>query len=312
MKRKMLDLTFRILLEEGFTLFGVVNKKDCHFDDWMSSWLKNKYHADMLWMEKYQKIRKNPTSIEGFGRSLISAAMPYHTRPPKKWTPYNPISNYAWGEDYHLVVRKKLERVIEKLREECPDLKARAFVDTAPLPEKLIALKCGLGWIGKNGMLINRHYGSYLFLGEILTDQDMETTGEPVKNYCGTCTKCIDACPTNAIISWGVIDSSRCISYLTIEKRGDFSETEKQALRFQIFGCDICQQVCPWNKKAPYTNVKAFSCSEKWLDLDIDRMAALTRKQYDDLKIKSPVKRTKFEGFIRNARTVLKNRKQQS
>jgi epoxyqueuosine reductase len=309
MSQKTIKTIFDQFRKEGFSLVGILNRDDCHFGDWLSSWLRLKHHADMVWMEKNRAIRENPCRIEDYAQSVISTAISYHTKPPENWKSENPISNYAWGEDYHQVLKKKLKSIVANLSEEFPDLKARVFVDTAPLPEKLIAMRCGLGWVGKNSMLINRKLGSYLFLGEVITNLDLPTTGKLVKNYCGTCTKCIDACPTGAINSNGSIDSNRCLSYLTIEKRDAFNETEKGFLEYQIFGCDICQQVCPWNKKAPLTDHKPFSCSEKWTRIDSQEFVQLTREQFDLLKIKSPIKRAKYEGFIRNAKAIKANRK---
>ncbi len=305
MSNKAVELSLELLYKEGFALAGILHGNDCHFGDWLSSWLSKGYQADMHWMKHHKSIRENPSQIESYCKSIISAAISYHTPPPQNWAESNPISNYAWGDDYHLVVKKKLNRVIDKLREEYPKLEARAFVDTAPLPEKLLAMRCGLGWIGKNGMLINRRYGSYLFLGEIITNLDLPSRIETAKDYCGSCRKCIEACPTKAIVADGIIDSNRCISYLTIEKRGDFTDSEQKLLKHQVFGCDICQQVCPWNKKAVAGQSESFRCADKWQNLKIDDFANLTREQFNKLKIKSPLKRAKYEGIVRNAKAIV-------
>ncbi len=292
-----------IFENEGFSPVGFLNKKDCELGNWISPWIDKKYHADMSWMEKYIEIRINPCKIEGYANSIISAAFNYKTLPPEAWQPRNPISNYAWGEDYHIVLKKKLTRILKLLESKIAGFKGRACIDTAPLPEKIIAQKAGVGWIGKNSMLINRQFGSYLFLTEIVSNLDLKTDVQ-VKDYCGTCRKCIDACPTKAIVSEGIIDSSRCISYLTIEKRGAFTLNEKSLIDFQVFGCDICQQVCPWNNKSPLTGFEPFQFKDKWLEIDLNKPEMISMAKFEKLKIKSPVKRTKFSGFIRNVRAI--------
>ena len=296
-----------LLQEEGFTLVGFLNKSDCDFGDWISPWLAAGYQGEMNWMEKHLSIRQNPCQIEDYARSIITVALLYKTKPPRAWSIKNPISNYAWGEDYHLVLRKKLKRAIELLQVQIPGFKGRACVDTAPIAEKIIAAKSGLGWIGKNSLLLHRQHGSYLFLGEIVTNLQL-TSGTPIKDYCGTCTRCLEACPTKAIVGNGIVDSRRCISYLTIEKRSDFSEEESRWVDYHLFGCDICQQVCPFNKKQPYCDFEPFVCDPKWLETDLTNPQEMTEQRFDQLKVKSPVKRTKYQGFIRNMRAALKNR----
>ena len=297
------SLITELLHQQGFELVGFLSREDCEFGDWLSPWLTAGHHAEMKWLENHPEIRGNPCLIEGYARSIVSVAIHYKTEPPPAWRIKNPISNYAWGEDYHVVIRKKLKKVISTLGSQIPGFKGRACVDTAPLAEKIIAAKSGLGWIGKNSLLLNRKFGSYLFLAEIVTNQKL-TSGTAIEDFCGKCRRCIDACPTNAIIADGVIDSGRCISYLTIEKRGDFSPEESARVDYQLFGCDICQQVCPWNKKQPYTAFQPFACSQKWLEDNLTDPDKMTEQRFDHLKIKSTVKRTKYKGFIRNMKAV--------
>lgn len=298
-----------IFEEEGFLAVGFLSKQDACFDtQYLETWIRNDYHAEMSWMRRHTRIRENPCTIIDNGKSIITAVIPYHTRPPQKWKNQNPISNYAWGNDYHVVIKKKLNRIILKLKQLDPKFDGRAFVDTAPIPEKLIAARCGLGWIGKNAMLINRKLGSYLFIGEIVCNLDLPSD-KPAKDYCGTCSKCIEHCPTNAILEGRVVDSRRCISYLTIEKRGDFTKDEEGFIDFQIFGCDICQQVCPWNKKAPFSEESDFVCAQKWLDLDFSSLSNISAAAYNLLKIKSPIKRATLEGIRRNAQLIATKQK---
>ncbi len=295
-------------IEEGFAQVGFLNHKDAKFEDWISEWLQKGYHADMSWMLKYKSIRLNPCSMVDFGKSIIIASYPYATKMPEKWERENPISNYAWGEDYHVFLRKKLKKILQKLETNIQGFKGRFFVDTAPIPEKIIAARCGLGWIGKNSLLINRKFGSTVFLGGIVSNLDLPSTSVS-KHLCGKCDKCIQACPTRAVLSDAVIDSSRCISYLTIEKRGTFTPFEEKQVGYHLFGCDICQQVCPFNRKPVAMEDSAFSCADKWLTIDMEELATLSKERFDELKINSPLKRAKLDGIRRNARAVLKNKK---
>lgn len=290
---------------QGFNLVGFLNRKDCQFGSWITPWLDKKYHAEMQWMKNHRKIRENPCQIEPWVKSFVSAAITYYTDPPPFWERRNPISSYAWGEDYHVVLRRKLNAVIGQIEMLEPSFKGRTFVDTAPIPEKIIAQQCGLGWIGRNSMLINRRYGSYLFLGEIATNLELGSD-TPAKNYCGACRRCIDDCPTGAIKEDGIIDANRCISYLTIEKRGPFTAEQERLIDYQVFGCDICQQVCPWNKRIPESEHAEFKCFDRWKQKDLSDPDWLTPQQFEELKIKSPVKRTKYQGFKRNIEAVFK------
>ena len=297
-----------ILRKEGFVQIGFLNEKDAQFTDWISSWLKAGYHGDMSWMKKHHHLRQNPCEIEPNGKSIISLAYPYFTISPIEWSNRNPISNYGWGADYHSVLKKILKKAMIAIHASIPDFEGRCFVDSAPLPEKIIAAQCGLGWIGKNSMLIHRNHGSYLFLAEIVTNLDLEST-PPAKDYCGTCTKCIDACPTQAILENRTIDTRKCISFLTIEKRGEFNEIENKSIEYQIFGCDICQQVCPWNRSLTPVKNSPFKCFDKLKRLSIYEWSNLNVQQFEELKIKSPIKRAKLEGIKRNAQAIIDNQK---
>lgn len=293
----------KIFWDEGFVLVGFLGKEETCFGDWISDWLKNRFHGDMKWMERYRSIREDPSTIEPWCTSIITAAFPYHTEPPAAWEKQNPISNYAWGRDYHTVLKKKLKSIAAGITVLYPEFRSRSFVDSAPLPEKILAVRSGLGWIGKNGMLINAKYGSYLFLCEMVTNLALNGRKE-VKNRCGTCVKCIEACPTQAIREDSVIDARRCISYLTIEKPGEFSSEEANLLQFQLFGCDICQQCCPFNRKIKPLKESPFSVDEKWLNVNINDISNIDNNEFERLKRGSPIKRTGAEGLRRNARAV--------
>ncbi|MCP4751808.1 MAG: tRNA epoxyqueuosine(34) reductase QueG [Proteobacteria bacterium] len=301
----MLESFFK---KAGFVLAGVLNRGDAVFGNWLEPWLNRGYHADMSWMEKNASIRRDPCSIEAYGKSILSLAYPYFTEPPEIWGDNNPISNYAWGEDYHKVLQKLLKHALNEASAAIPGFLGRSFVDTAPIPEKVVAALSGVGWIGRNGMLIHRQLGSYLFLAEVVCNLDLPST-PPAKDYCGKCTLCLESCPTQAILADRTIDSRRCISYLTIEKRGEYSKREEEQVGYHLFGCDICQQVCPWNRKVQPIRNSPFECSDKWLKISLEELADVSETRFEHLKRKSPLKRAKLEGIRRNARAVLKNRR---
>lgn len=301
----MIEEIYAILRNEGFSLIGVLNRVDAAFPGWIDAWLERGYSATMGWMKKHRSIREDPCSIIKDGQSIISLAFPYSTKPPDNWIIKNPISNYAWGEDYHVVLRKKLKKVMLSLSNQIPGFQGRFFIDTAPLPEKLIAARAGLGWIGKNSLLIHPKFGSYLFLAEIVTNITLPTSEHSQKDLCGDCTFCIENCPTNSIKSDRFIDARTCISYLTIEKRGLFTSQEADSIEYQVFGCDICQKICPWNKGVIISTNSPFSCFNRWKDLSIEDLTNLTEDAFGQMKQKSPIKRAKLEGLKRNAAAVL-------
>jgi epoxyqueuosine reductase len=297
-------LIYEILNSLGFPLVGFLNREDSQLGEWIQGWINQGFHGEMSWIEKNLTIRRDPCSIIEDGHSLITLAIPYLTPAPKQWQGEHLISNYAWGEDYHQVIKRRLKKALLLFKEKIPDFQGRAFTDSAPLAEKVLAAKSGLGWIGKNSLLINEKYGSYIFLAVIVCNQKLDST-RPVTNRCGSCELCLTACPTTAINDKKEVNATKCISYLTIEKRGDFKAVEAEKLEYQIFGCDICQQVCPWNKKAIYQDNSPFACFERWSNLTKDNLSQLLEKEFDILKIKSPVKRAKKEGFQRNIQAVL-------
>ncbi|MGK0288632.1 MAG: epoxyqueuosine reductase [bacterium] len=298
-----------IFQKHGFSSVGFLAAEDAFLGNWLEGWLENGYQADMNWMKNNQEIRSNPTTIEPYVKTIIIGTYPYYTTPPDGWEKENKISNYAWGKDYHKILKKKLIQISNEIKEIIPEFEGRAFVDSAPLPEKILGQKTGLGWIGKNSLLIHPKKGSYFFLGELVTNLELDSS-TPIKDYCGNCTRCITACPTDAILPNKTVDANRCISWLTIEKAGDFSIDEEKMLSYQIFGCDICQQVCPWNREAEQTQDSSFQCDPKWLDLSVPDFANMEEIQFEQLKQSSPVKRPKITGIRRNATAILNNQKQ--
>ena len=295
-----------ILKSLGAVQIGFLNQREALFGDWIGPWLDNAFNGDMKWMMRNRSIRRNPCSILNDGKSIISIAFPYYTQTPVQWKDQHLISNYAWGDDYHGVIKKRLKEALLRFTEEIPGFKGRAFTDSAPLPEKIIGAACGVGWIGKNSLLISPEWGSYVFLAEIVCNLDLTST-PPLPDKCGACELCVNACPNGAIVDHQTVDATKCASYLTIEKHGGFNSTEERQIHYHLFGCDSCQLACPWNSQLVPLENSPFACNPKWLNLSLDTLADLTESHYNELKIKSPLKRIKIAGIRRNARAILRN-----
>lgn len=273
-------------------------------------WLNNGRHGTMDWMGRNFDKRVDPRKLVDGAQSVISVLHNYYqpfTHPTGKEA--GKISRYAWGDDYHDVMKERLYTLYNWIETHVGEISGRAFVDSAPVLDKAWAKKSGLGWVGKHSNLINQSLGSFFFIGELIIDLELEPDG-PVPDHCGSCTRCIDACPTDAIFEPYAVDANRCISYLTIEHReDDISSDLQQNLDNWIFGCDVCQDVCPWNKFKQPTQEQRYqpragmvdSKLEAWLEIDLEAF----RKQFR----KNPVKRAKFEGFKRNVRMVAANLK---
>ncbi len=267
----------------------------------LREWLDRNLHATMSWMERGVEKRADVRHILPGARSVVSLCLNYYTGARHSADhSTGKISRYAWGDDYHIVMTARLERLLEEICAVEPGIHGKVYVDTGPVMEKVWAAKAGLGWQGKHTNLITKEFGSWVFLGEILLDRELEYDA-PVADACGTCTACIDACPTNAIVAPYVLDSARCISYLTIEHRGPISPELGNKLEGWIYGCDICQDVCPWNRFQKVTDVREFEPREWNIAPDLKAVAALTNDEFRERFRRSPVKRTKREGLARNA-----------
>jgi len=265
----------------------------------LEKWLKEKRHGEMSYMENHFDKRLNPTLLVEGSKTVISLLYNYYTD-KKQDDPTAPkISTYAYGEDYHYVIKHRLKSLLHFIQEEIGEVDARVFTDSAPVLDKAWAKRAGLGWIGKNGNLINKNQGSYFFIAEIILDLDL-THDFPIQDYCGTCTKCIDACPTEAIIQPYVVDGSKCISYFTIELKDAIPQEVKGKMDNWMFGCDVCQQVCPWNRFSLQHNEPAFNPHPDLLSLTKNDWAELQQDTFKELFKVSAVKRTKFEGLKRN------------
>ena len=268
----------------------------------LEDWLKNKHHGTMNWMEKRKDERGSIFNYFTEVKSVISVGLNYYSGHDQNDLKSNyKFSNYAWGDDYHHIIKSKLYELMKHIKDEYPDIKAIACVDTSPIMEKLWAQKSGIGWQGKHTNLITRDYGSWLFLGEILVDIELEYDNEFIEDLCGSCTACIDSCPTHALDEYQIY-AEKCISYFTIEHKGEFpSNTE---LDNWIYGCDICQEVCPWNQKfSQITNEKKFYPKEEilfWTDKDWE---SISTDEFRKIFKGSAVKRTKHAGLLRNINT---------
>lgn len=269
-----------------------------HESQSLKAWLDNGYHASMGYMNRNFEKRLNPVILTGWARSVVMLAYNYFPKEERDSKFQYKFSKYAYGEDYHRVIKQKLRAIVEAVEEEIGEFSARVFVDSAPILEKAWAEKCGLGWIGKNGCLINKERGSFFFLATIITNLDLTYNTEEEKDRCGSCTRCLDACPNKAIVSPGVIDANKCISYLSIEHKGDLSESDQ--LHGWVFGCDICQDVCPWNRFSLPHSEPAFQPKEKFLKLSDQALAQLDQKGFDEIFKGTAVERTGFEGLKRN------------
>jgi epoxyqueuosine reductase len=279
----------------------------------LEEWLGRGFHGEMLWMEREPKTRTDPRLIFPEARSVIVVALNYYT--PHGHTEDSAtgkISRYAWGDDYHDVVGEKLKALLAKIKEEWPDASGKACVDIQPVMDKTWGARAGLGWIGKHSNLITTDYGSWVFLGELLLNLELEYDAGRIDDHCGSCTLCIDACPTRAITEPYVVDSNRCISYATIELRATELPPEVYAnLEGWLYGCDICQDVCPWNRFEQPTDEARFEPREGNVNADLVQILQLGQEDYAARFRKSAVKRAKLTGLQRNARALTENRREE-
>ncbi|MFZ6001285.1 MAG: tRNA epoxyqueuosine(34) reductase QueG [Bacteroidota bacterium] len=269
----------------------------------LEEWLRRGYQGKMSYLENHFDKRLNPTLLVPGARSVVSLV--YNYFPYRDLAKPNElkVAKYAYGEDYHFVVKDKLKTFIERIREEIGDVAGRAFVDSAPVMERAWAARSGLGWIGKNSLLLNRDMGSFFFLAELILDLEL-VADALTKDYCGTCTACMDACPTDAIQQPYVVDGSKCISYFTIELKEEIPASVKGKFDNWIFGCDICQDVCPWNRFSKSHQEPTFSPPAELETMSRQEWTELTETVFQKVFRKSAVKRTGFEGLQRNIRFV--------
>lgn len=266
----------------------------------LENWLKLDYNGKMSYMDNHFDKRLDPRLLVDNAKTVISLLLNYYPEETQQGNDVPKLSKYAYGEDYHYVIKDKLKELFAFIQTEIGEVSGRIFVDSAPVMDKVWAKKAGLGWIGKNSNLIHPKNGSFFFIAELILDLEIEPDG-PIKDFCGTCTRCIDACPTEAIVAPYVVDGSKCISYLTIELKDAILPNEfKGKMDNWMFGCDVCQDVCPWNRFSKPTNELRFRPKENLLGLSTQNWKELTEEIFNDLFKLSAVKRTKFEGIKRN------------
>jgi epoxyqueuosine reductase len=319
------DMTKQAALDAGFDLLGIAPVRDFPELDHFPKWIADGHAGEMKYMEARDETgrlkRASLRSAVPWARSVIVCAMNYNTAQPYSTQLSDPqrgwISRYAWSrDDYHEAVLRRLRIVESRLRQEsattgeATDFQTRCYVDTGPLVERVYAKYAGVGWIGKNTCILNQKLGSWLFLGVILTSLELEPD-LPAPDRCGSCTRCIEACPTDALIAPYQLDSNRCISYLTIEKRGEIPEEIRAGMGRHVFGCDICQDVCPWNRKSPVTAAAEFQPREGLVNPALEWLAEITPEEFEEKFRRSPVRRTKRSGLRRNAVIAMGNSREQ-
>lgn len=265
----------------------------------LESWLQNNYHGEMRYMENHFDKRLDPTLLVPGAKSVISLLYNYSPEELQNKNSYQ-ISKYAYGEDYHLVIKKKLNEMVDSMRQVMGNFNARVFTDSAPIMERAWAQKSGLGWLGKHSLLISKSKGSFFFLAEIILDLALNYDTPFKTDHCGTCTKCIDACPTQAILPNNTVDGSKCISYFTIELKEEIPAQYKDSFDNWAFGCDICQDVCPWNRFSLPHKEERFKPDERLLQFNKKDWEEITEDVFKEIFKRSAVKRTKFTGFQRN------------
>lgn len=305
------DATHKIKAEAarlGFDACGIADAVYLEDDARrLQQWLDKGYQGEMAYMERYFDLRTDPAKLVPGAKSVIALLLNYF--PAQRQQAYAPkIAKYAWGTDYHYVIRNKLNELVRYIKDNISTVEGRGFVDSAPVLERSWAVRSGLGWVGKNGNLITKHSGSFFFIATLITDLELQPDAPFVTDHCGTCTRCIDECPTKAIVAPGEIDGSKCISYLTIELKDEKIPDEfHDKMEGWMFGCDICQDVCPWNRFARPTTEAGFTPLPEVLNLSLAEWEEMSEDAFKKIFKNSPLSRPKYKGIQRNI-DVLKER----
>ncbi len=311
-KSKLTKLIKQKALEIGFHKVGIAKAENLEIEgERLKEWLERGYHGEMRWIEREPEKRSNPKVLLPGTKSIIVLAMNYYTpHEHEEDDSKGKISRYAWGDDYHDVVKEKLWELYGWIRETIPDAKGKVCVDTAPIMDKAWAVRAGLGWLGKHSNVITKEYGSWIFIGEVLLDLELEYETDLIEDHCGTCTACLDACPTNAIVQPFLVDSNACISYATIELRSpELPDEITENLESWLYGCDICQDVCPWNRFQKPTEEIRFEPRPQNVTADLSEILSLTPEEYTRRFRRSAMKRTKLNGLKRNAKALINAKK---
>jgi epoxyqueuosine reductase len=274
----------------------------------LEAWLNKNMHGEMRYMENHFDKRLDPTKLVEGSKSVVSLLLNYYPSETQKDPQAPKISKYAYGKDYHFVIKDKLKQLLQFIQEEIGEVFGRAFVDSAPVLDKAWAAKSGLGWIGKHSNLLTQKVGSFYFIAELIIDLELDYDS-PVTDHCGSCTACIDACPTQAIVEPYVVDGSKCISYFTIELKNEIPTHVQGQFDDWMFGCDICQDVCPWNRFSKPHNEPLFNPHPELLSMTKKDWEEITQEVFNEIFRKSAVKRTKYTGLVRNIQFLNKGKK---
>ena len=296
--------------EIGFHKIGIVRAEPLETEQThLENWLSQNFHGEMRWMEREPEKRSNPKLLFPEAKSLIVVALNYYTpHEHEENSDKGKISRYAWGDDYHDVLKEKLRELLAFIKSIDSTADGKICVDTAPIMDKAWAVRAGLGWLGKHSNVITKDYGSWIFIGEILLNLELEYNDKIIEDHCGTCTACLDACPTNAIVAPHIVDSKACLSYATIELRADELPAEiSENLNGWLYGCDICQDVCPWNRFEKPTEEARFEPRKNNVSPDLNEIISLSQDEYVEKFRRSAMKRTKLNGLKRNAEALKKN-----
>ena len=290
----------------GFEKIGIVPARSLSAElERLNEWLARGFHGEMKWMTRDPEQRSDPLKVFPETRSVIVAALNYYTSPEHSDNP-GKVSRYAWGDDYHEVVGDKLRLLLSWIETQWPEAKGKVCVDIQPMMDKVWAVRAGLGWMGKHTNLITEEYGSWVFIGELLLNLELEYADDQVADQCGSCTLCLDACPTKAIVEPYVVDANLCISHATIESRALEVRPDVAAhLEGWLYGCDICQDVCPWNQMTPVTNESRFEPREANVNASLVEILELAPESYAARFSHNAMKRAKLSGLQRNARSLL-------
>jgi len=303
-----MKLTNQIVIEKakalGFDLIGFAKAEELEAEEKrLDDWLDSGYQAGMSYMERNLEKRRDVSKILPGAKSVISLAVNYYT--DHKYTNNSnvgKVSRYAWGKDYHIIIWEMLEKLEAHLKEIDPEFESKSYVDTGPVMDKAWAVRSGIGWMGKHTNVINRELGSWIFIANIITNYEFNND-ETIPDFCGNCTACIEACPTGAIVQEYVVDSNKCISYLTIENKGEISNEFKGKFDNWLFGCDICQDVCPWNYKfAEPTVINEFNPSNDNNEIELSEVIKMSEENFRERFSETPVSRAKLSGLRRNAK----------
>ncbi|MDA3880220.1 MAG: tRNA epoxyqueuosine(34) reductase QueG [Prolixibacteraceae bacterium] len=292
-KRKALDL--------GFSLCGVASVRKLEEEEHeMKAYLANNYHGEMKYMANHFDKRLDPSLLMPGAKSIVVVLLNYFPQQLQQGTDVPLVTKYAYGTDYHFVIKEKLNKLLEFINAEIAPAAGRVFTDSAPVLERAWAVQAGLGWIGKNGLLLNKQLGSFFFIGELVIDLELEYDEPYHDEHCASCNQCLSACPTQALVKPYVLDARKCISYLTIELKDEIPGKYRASLSRRVFGCDICQDVCPWNRKARKTTEQAFSPHPELLSLNREEWEKLSKEKFNELFRKSALKRAGYKKIMQN------------